>query len=220
MEPTDLEFTINGEPVSPCDINDVPICATVRVDAAETPIYAELTRRPDGEGYECKIHSATREVEIGGFWADTWHAAISEICSRMRACAMAYVILKDDGQSATTREPEGENIMDIVRAHLERTGCTLRNEYMGCECGLDNLMKCGGQAAGWICDCCAVAPPEPSPDDIGIFTRRCEQDGCFASERVYVINAAEASVEFYQHGWRKVDGKWRCQACAAREEEA
>jgi hypothetical protein len=62
-------------------------------------------------------------------------------------------------------------------------------------------------------------PSLPNPDDIGIFQRRCEQDGCFASECVYVTNAAEASVEFYQHGWRKVDGKWRCPACEKREEE-
>lgn len=61
-------------------------------------------------------------------------------------------------------------------------------------------------------------PSLPNLDDIGIFTRRCEQDGCFASERVYVTNAAEASVEFYQRGWRKAGGAWRCPACEKRED--
>jgi len=88
--------------------------------------------------------------------------------------------------------------------------------------------KFAAHARGWrnleimngeLCPMCAVTPPEPNPDDIGIFQRRCEQDGCFASERVYVTNAAEASVEFYRLGWCKVDGKWRCPACEKREEE-
>lgn len=64
----------------------------------------------------------------------------------------------------------------------------------------------------------SMNPSLPNLDDIGIFTRRCEQHGCFASERVYATCAAEASVEFYQRGWRKVDGKWRCPACEKRED--
>ena len=73
-----------------------------------------------------------------------------------------------------------------------------RGEVRGACAGLGNLEIMNGE----LCPMCAVMPPEPNPDDIGIF-QRCEQDGCFASERVYVTNAAEASVEFHQHGWRK-----------------
>ncbi len=98
MEPTDLNWLVNGERVHPCDIVDIQVGATIRTEVPGTPFYSELIRKPndDPDGYDCEVCMNDRKNIGLRFWANTWEDAIRELCSNIRVAAFVYTELKAD----------------------------------------------------------------------------------------------------------------------------